>query len=509
MRSVFDHHRLLRRQVKRLGLIDSLYVIRAYEQHLQFNNPFPHDVEVADYFLKATNRYDKKVFEWELDILTRELFIWASDLSTISLCSWDEFARCINYIKELGNKIAETYPEVYKPNILIELYRIAHNQFPWQRGTTRDAVLRYFKIFGASQFDPILQSRIGLTASELYIIGLALVGHFSEEFLLKLPMRVEGLAVSPEQIDLFVSLFSADIPTLRRNALEDQVYDHDYEYAFNPLRKFPLVRIIESDRVISVAAPFPTFLLRRFTEGIYYDLWDAKGFSDAFGSSFQTYAGEVISAANFQNKLTVVQERSFDLGKNRKDTVDWIVSDGTADLFVECKTKRIRREAKISLANPEALSVDLDKMADFVVQVYKTLIDALNGMYPHWIDEGKPIYVMILTLEEWFAFGDRLTPAVDEAILAKLNLAGIDPQMLVKYPYTICGIEDFEIAIQIMCSRGIDAVMSGKTNGGRRLWPMLPYLHTLADGDIRIVEELFPNDWRRIHPGIGSLGSPD
>jgi hypothetical protein len=136
-----------------------------------------------------------------------------------------QFFKAISCIRILGNEIARSYPELYKPNILIETYRIAHNQFPWQRGITRDATLRYFRIFGTTEFEPILRTSIGLSASELYTIGMALSGHFSEQFVLNLPAQVKDLQVTVEQIDQFVMLFSADVPTLRADAAKNQSYD--------------------------------------------------------------------------------------------------------------------------------------------------------------------------------------------------------------------------------------------------------------------------------------------
>jgi hypothetical protein len=307
-RTVFDLHRPLRRHLQRFALFDSLHVVRAYEQHLQFHHPFPPDIEVAPYFLKAANRYDKNVFEWELDILARELFLWACDISSTSLRCWNDFSKAINCIKTLGNEVVRTYPELYKPNILIETYRIAHNQFPWQRVITRDTILRYFKIFGTAEFEPIMRARIRLSASELYTIGMALSDHFSEQFVLDLPAQVKDLQVTVEQIDQFVMLFSADVPTLRADAAKNQSYDQDYEYVFNPLRKFPLVRIPANAGMISVATPLPTMLMRRFTEGVYYELLDAKGFSEAFGKSFQAYTGDVLLASNSQCTLNILPE---------------------------------------------------------------------------------------------------------------------------------------------------------------------------------------------------------
>ncbi len=499
-RTVYDYHRPLRNYLRNFPLLESLYVVRAYEQHLQFDQPFPSDIKVAVEFREAKGRAEKNIFEWELDILTRELVLNASDFAYGTLKQWSAFSIAINLIKELGNAVAASYPEIYQPNILIELYRIAHNQFPWQRGITRDTVLRYFKIFGTDTFDLILKTRLGLGAAELYIIGLTLAGHFSESFVFNLPVKIDGLPITSEQFDRFVGIFSIDIDSLRCLTADSQSYDQDYAYVFNPLRKFPLIRISENGRS-ALVAPLPTFLIRRFTEGVYYELCDAPGFSDAFGPSFQGYVGAVLTAANPTVALTVFPEQPYHVGKDRKDSVDWIVSDRTADLFIECKTKRVRYGAKIGLASTDLLAGDLEKMAEFIFQTYKTLIDALDGKYTHWAKRDTPVYPLVVTLEEWFAFGDRLIAALDAAVLRKLEEEDIDPVILQIHPYTVCAVEDFEIAIQIMTTIGIEPFMRKKTAGECRLWSMHPFITRVFTTESRqVARELFPGDWQKIHP---------
>jgi hypothetical protein len=376
VKTVYDHHRSLRRYLRNFPLLESLSVVRAYEQHLQFNRPFPNDMEVAVAFRTADNPEAKNIFEWELDILAKELVLNASDYAYGTLRKWSSLSTAINLIKKLGNAVTASYPDLYQRDILIELYRIAHNTFPWQRGIRRDTILRYFKIFGSDAFDPIIKARTGFAARELYLIGMTLSGHFSDSFVLDLPAKIEGLPITAAQVDRFIGLFSTDIDTLRRLVSESQSYDQDYAYAFNPLRKFPLIRLRGEDGA-AIVAPLPTFLLRRFTEGLYYELCDAAGFSDAFGPAFQGYVGDVLAAANPRKVLTIFPEHEYHLGRDRKDSVDWIVFDQTADLFVECKTKRVRYGAKIGLASIALLLDDLEKMADFIVQTYKTLVDAL------------------------------------------------------------------------------------------------------------------------------------
>ena len=140
-------------------------------------------------------------------------------------------------------------------------------------------------------------------------------------------------------------------------------------------------------------------------------------------------------------------------------------------------------------------------MAEFVFQTYKTLMDALGGKYTHWATRDTPVYPLVVTLEEWFAFGDRLIAALDAAVLRKLEEEDIDSAILQIHPYTVCAVEDFEIAIQIMATIGIDPFMRKKTTGECRLWSMHPFITgVFATESRQVARELFPDDWQRIHP---------
>jgi hypothetical protein len=44
---------------------------------------------------------------------------------------------------------------------------------------------------------------------------------------------------------------------------------------------------------------------------------------------------------------------------------------------------------KVGLASTDILNEDLDKMAGFIVHIYKTLTDAMKGRYPHWAQEAS------------------------------------------------------------------------------------------------------------------------
>jgi hypothetical protein len=65
--------------------------------------------------------------------------------------------------------------------------------------------------------------------------------------------------------------------------------------------------------------------------------------------------------------MQVHSEAEFQVRKDRKDTVDWIIQQGDESaLFVECKTKRLTWASKVGLADPGALQQDIQNLASAV-----------------------------------------------------------------------------------------------------------------------------------------------
>jgi hypothetical protein len=134
---------------------------------------------------------------------------------------------------------------------------------------------------------------------------------------------------------------------------------------------------------------------------LYYDLITIPKFANPFGESYQSYVGSVLRAA--APSPTIFDEHPYNVGSKQKGTVDWIVADvdGSA-LFIECKVKRARREAKQRLSDISALEEDIGHLAAAVVQSYKTKRDCLAGHYPHFKPPpNASIYPCVVTPENW------------------------------------------------------------------------------------------------------------
>lgn len=504
--NIYYLYKPLRNYLRQLSLMDSLAVIRAYLQNLQFNQKFPNDVQVDGSFLYAKSQAERVksgVYEWQLEMLVREIILNSvSENEANTLKNWVNFSMAINKLKDLENNISVHYADMFKDNILLELHRLSHRQFPWQVHPNLILITRYYKIFSHPQIDLIIQKHVGLTTKELYTIGLALTGVYIEYFALNYPPDLQIIGIDKKKLDSFLEHFSVDMHLMKNLINDSQSYDQDYAYTLNPIRIKPLIRTIYNGKD-SIIAPVPTYLLKRFTEGVYYEILKDADFAHPFGESFQSYIGEVIKEANSNSRYEYFKEIEYLVGKAQKNSTDWIVTDENANIFIECKTKRLRAQAKVSLIGNSILEEDLSLMADFVVQVYATLADYRKGLYDGIENNEKISFPLVVTLEEWYAFGDKIiSQMLDDKIKEKLTEKSIDISIIEKEPYTICSTSDFEALMQVINLIDIKQFMAEKTSGEYRLWTLGSFMFNKYPKEYAGVVDLFPNDYKEIHPGI-------
>jgi hypothetical protein len=469
---MYDLYKPLRNEIRKNALLPSLRAVWSWMQHLQFGDDLADDLEVPPPIRWRPRGADKGIYEWELAILAKELLILAPETSTVDLRSWKHFSAAVNKLRNLDNAISERYEKLFREHIFVEMHRIAHHQFWWQRTLRMDSeVARYLKIFGSPDLDAILRERVGLGAHALYSIGLAVTGHFLTESELVTPLTFNLSAVTAEQIELFFNRYSMPLAEMRELCRDCESFDENFIYAFNPLVQYPIVSYASAGQT-RLVAPVPRFLIRRFTEGVYYDVLGSPGFDAAFGDSYQRYVGEALMAVNAEGRLVILPEAEYLMGRDRKRTCDWIASDDSGDLFIECKTKRLRVDAKIALSDLSHREAELSKLAEFAVQIYKTLVHAQEGQYPHWQPRGLPLYPIIVTLEEWHAFGHKLDAEVESRIRSEFRTQGLDERLLEAHPLTICSVGEFERLAALVTMKGTRAVLAEKTNAKRKLWPV-------------------------------------
>jgi uncharacterized protein DUF87 len=268
-----------------------------------------------------------------------------------------------------------------------------------------------------------------------------------------------------------------EILSLNQILKAEQQYNENFAYAYNSLRAYPLVRMSYFGEEAFVC-PIPTLLFWKITGGLYYELVDDPRFANEFGDAFQTYVGDVIECACPNPKIQRLAEQEYSVGKQRKRTVDWIVADEQAALFLECKVKRLAFGAKVSLTDLGPLEAEIDNMATAVVQIYKTISDYLDNRYSHFpVKQGRKIYPAVVTLENWHMFGPVMLTNLEEVVTTKLKEAALPPEWANEMRYSVWPVEELEVGLQIVNSVPIADFVDRKLNDPEmKRWAWHPYM---------------------------------
>jgi hypothetical protein len=496
---IVQHYELVQKFAKQLAYRDSFYVVWAYVQYLQTTDfHIPNDIEVAPQFLAAV---EPRVLlaEWTLEQITREVIKCGHEVRQEGrrLRQWGALARIGNALRDLEGEIYATLVGAKK--IHLELMRISHRQFIWQqqRPNTR-WMIRYHKLFNRPAIDALSQRATGLSIDHIHLIGMAYLGRFlSHPFILQ-QSNIDIPGLTQQHIDRFLRFASSGLVELRNRLHAEHALDEGFAYRYSSLREFPLIRVSEGEQA-EIACPIPTLLFWRITTGLYYALKDERGFPTAFGQSFQDYVGEVLRLRISNNVMHILEEAEFHIGKDRKDTVDWIIQqDPEAALFVECKTKRLTWASKAGLADLSALDQDLRKLAGAVVQTYRTVGDYLGNHYPQLPHStGRRIYPVIVTLEDWYFFGHELPVRLHAAVEVVMARAGLPIEWLEEMPYSIMSVDEFETAAGIINTIGIHAFISGKLiDEHYRHWSYGAYCNDRYVDEVNNLPQLFDAEYQ-------------
>lgn len=475
---MFDAYEPLRNNIAKCNLEISLEYIWEYFRGQSVNLSQP----------------NKTPFPWEMSLLAREIIL---------NCSSSGDKKIGGYIQKIINQIRYTEniaikDQLNQSNVFFEMHRIVHRQFPWQIRNDMNVFIRCYKIFGERHVEDVLIRETGLTMRKLYVMGLAVSGHLLEYPGINSEQDYSSFGIDNQSTSTFFKKISTDIVSLRQRTKEVQSYDNQWAYTLNPLEGTPLV-CIDLKHPNRLHCPIPQFLMQRITRGIFYDLINATDFGNPYGLAFQEYIGEVISERFPNSQYTLMAESEYKIGKKRKDGVDWILSDFSANTFIECKTKRLNLEAKTSL-NYDVLEKQLEVLAEAIVQLYKNIKDAIAG-HSNWTINDLPIYPVLVTLEDWYMSNPSTIEVLNLDIIEKLSELNICLSVLERMPYTIVSTNDFEAISHVIAAVGIQKFFALKTSSEYQHWTLIPFASHHFPEQFKINPPLlFEADLARILP---------
>lgn len=398
---------------------------------------------------------NRALHEWELALIAREIVV-SGEVNKIlaekDFRNWNYFSSAINKLKDFENNAWHIFGD--KESILDELRRIAHRQFPWQSRPSWALFLRYFKIYGNPRLSSITQDVLGMTVLQWYTIGIALTGALLNHPKFNIDANIQISTITKKEFDAFLKLTSIDLDGLNKIIDSNVRFNDEFIYTLNPLEYYPLVKIGSY-----YYGPLITLLIWRMTSGVYFDLVKESRFGHPFGLAFQDYILEA-SKKILIEPMRVLPECKYKINKKEKDSVDIILLQTEAAIFVEVKAKRVQLKTKTQLIKTDALAKDLDLLSDDIVQLYSAMEDYFANAYPHLpYNPALKIYPLIVTLEDWYLIG-RDADRLYDLIKIKLQDRNISEVRLIECQYAVCSVNAYEHFLQVIAKHSIQDVMS-------------------------------------------------
>ena len=461
----FTSYKPFRNAVRTLGLQESLLILWQYSAHLSG------DVELSPLTLGLNKRglplnISTHIHHWDLAILAREVLLHASTAGSASLRELPVFSRLYNKVIELSSfrPVASDLQQ-----LLLHMHRLAHQQFPIQRGVQVADLMRYKRIFEHRAMNELFKNKIGLTPEAFYFLGITTAGALKFKPVFSITNDYTSFGISNDQRDLFFSRLTESTTALKEKIRKAQRFGRSWAFTINPLQQTPLV-CIDQKMPHRVLCPIPGLVLRRITSSVYYDLVAAEGFGDGFGTAFEEYVGWVISkswARTTPWKIHKTKPYQVAKGKTHHGT-DWILSDNTANLFIECKATRIRAEA-ISAEDESDVEKTVQRLAAMVVQNYANISEALSGI-TDWELNGLPSYSVVVTLEDFITFGGALAKPIRDRVIEGLRAKNLSESLLTQVPYSLVSAAEFEGICAVLNEHTAFDVFTHKNEGEHERW---------------------------------------
>ncbi|KTF31105.1 hypothetical protein [Xanthomonas vesicatoria] len=469
----------MERTASTFGLRRSLESLWAYSLHLGYNFELP--LEYSHSRKGDPQQLKKYVRDFQLDLLLREILIHAksSKTATKDLKNWDDLAALHRAVNKLSNATSSPTKDIY-----LVLHRIGHQQIPFFDRANYDYVGRYWLLYRRPEMDILFQQQFSMTTQEYFLATMAIFVLFMQAPEVDVQKNLAPLGLPVEGLKKILTKISARPEQIRAKLLDNRTYGDSWPYTFNEIQRSPLLQLkMTSPQMLFCHRP--GHFVRRMLSGCYFDLVGTKGFDKAFGDASEQLPGEIIAQTFPASQITKPPKYKTSAGV--RHGADWIISDRTGHIFVECKSSRIPLQAKIS-PNPSDLAAGLKRLAEAIGQNYSNIQDATRGI-SGWDPDGLPIYSLIVTLEDWILFSPASTEALDRLTLIELKMRSIASSILKEVPYAAASIKDLPNLCVALADIGIHKFMSKWMSADRRQYLASSYMEEsdLSNADANVI----------------------
>ncbi|WEJ11574.1 hypothetical protein N0Q91_09180 [Sinorhizobium sp. K101] len=403
---------------------DAAFLCMIWAVHAVQDSRATHAARFLDYPKEAeTTEINSKyaAHKWDLESLITLNFntpktmdpVWRQ--RPIDTRSFNSVADIVNLLRAAQDH--ESDDHVDHTNILLELHRIAHRTFAWQRGLVRaEDIYRYLYIYGQGECAAYFEKTNGLSVMDFFTVAFGHFGYLTRGPWMERIRDMDVLKVSQHAIDRSIQLLSGDIWDVRR---ESKALLSKFEkslgtklpviYQPSYLRLKPIIRraVGLRDRYI---APLPALIVMRATMGLYYDIQNGGvAVTNDATKRFEEYARRSIKAhcPGFDPApaMTYVHK------KNPVETPDILLKqDRRIAAVFECKATKLTFEAQYGNDPVENAKTGYSQIAKAIFQLWRFFSHIRRGIIELDVAPNAP--AIVLTLDSWTQMSHELRNAL-------------------------------------------------------------------------------------------------
>ena len=143
---------------------------------------------------------------------------------------------------------------------------------------------------------------------------------------------------------------------------------------------------------------------------------------------------------------------------------------------------------------------DIGKIADAVVQHYRNILEAYQGI-SNWAPNGLPSVPLIITFEDWFFLGAPMHAILAKCVHERLVKEHMDVSLPSTMPYAVMSAREFENCCGAIAEVGIKTFFAEKQRDDYSSWLWDGYVRNRFPSTKRVdLMHAFSRDWLSVIP---------
>jgi hypothetical protein len=439
------------------------------------------DISVSDYLIYPPKAVmpqagdQHRVHLWELETLATMLLTTPKHLphqrpNTYFDCRYFEtIAQSTNLLRSLEN--SESAMQGAGQNILLEIARIAHRQFGWQRGyATQEQMVRFAYVYGQGECAEFFTSKYSLTVTDFMHVSFLLFAHHYR-YPWSGPPKLEEFGIKSETLGRALKVNSVSLKTLKEKAkhlLASLDAKARISYLPSILRQFP---ISTSNDGRSIVAPLPELIMFRATAGLYYDFRDGpQRLTEEANLRFEEYVRELI--VGLCPEFTALPSQKVGTKKSPYQTPDvLLVRGGKMVAVIECKATKLTYNAQFADNPMTEAERAYSQLIEGIIQLWWFFAKVRLGIHLNF-PVTEDTCAVLLTMDSWMQMSSDLrNAAVAKARQGSNKYDDICPVDM--RPIVFCSMQDLADTLFVSSEddlmRAFDLAKEEKYRGWRIL----------------------------------------